>query len=83
MPLLLPTMSLILACNDYLHKVKEFRKMPQVDDEICQNLISSTIRIKAWTYKTIVRFMVRLPGLMNPWAVWLLFWHRHVTMSFR
>ena len=44
---------LILACNDYLHKVKEFRKMPQVDDEICQNLISSTIRIKAWTYKTI------------------------------
>lgn len=44
---------LILACNDYLHKVKEFRKMPQVDDEICQDLISSTIRIKAWTYKTI------------------------------
>ena len=48
-----PYYELILACNDYLNKVKEFRKSPQVDDEICQDLISSTIRIKAWAYKTI------------------------------
>lgn len=44
---------LILSCNDYLDKIKEYRKQPQVDDEICQDLISSTIRIKAWAYKTI------------------------------
>lgn len=48
-----PYYELILACNDYLNKVKEYRKQPQVDDEICQNLISSTIRIKVWAYKTI------------------------------
>ena len=48
-----PYYELIQACNDYLNKVKEYRKQPQVDDEICQNLISSTIRIKVWAYKTI------------------------------
>lgn len=41
------------ACNDFLNKVKEYRKQPQVDEEVCQNLISSTIRIKVWAYKTI------------------------------
>lgn len=48
-----PYYEVIIACNDYLNKVKEYRKQPQVDDAICKNLISSTIRIKAWTYKTI------------------------------
>ena len=48
-----PYYEVIIACNDYLAKIKEYRKQPQADDEVCQNLISSTIRIKAWTYKTI------------------------------
>lgn len=43
----------IIACNDYLGKVKEYRKQPQVNDDICKALISSTVRLKAWTYKTI------------------------------
>ena len=44
---------LINACNDYLSKVSDYCKQPQVDDEVCQNLISSTIRIKVWAYKTV------------------------------
>lgn len=44
---------LIVACNDYLAKVKEYAAKPGVDREICENLIASTVRIKVWTYKTI------------------------------
>ena len=44
---------IIIACNDYLNKVKEYRNQPQVDTEICRALISSTIRLKVWAYKTI------------------------------
>lgn len=43
----------IIACNDYLTKMKEYRNEPGVDEEIWKDLVSSTVRIKAWTYKTI------------------------------
>jgi starch-binding outer membrane protein, SusD/RagB family len=45
----------IIACNDYLSKMTEFKKnYPQlIDDEVYKALISSTVRIKVWTYKTI------------------------------
>ncbi len=43
----------IIACNDYLAKMREYRKLAGVDDAIWQDLVSSTVRIKAWTYKTI------------------------------
>ena len=43
----------IIACNDYLVKMGDYRNEPGVDDGIWQDLVSSAIRIKAWTYKTI------------------------------
>lgn len=43
----------IIACNDYLAKMRDYRKLAGVDDNIWQDLVSSTVRIKAWTYKTI------------------------------
>lgn len=43
----------VIACNDYLTKMKEYRHQPGVDDGIWQDLVSSAVRIKAWTYKTI------------------------------
>lgn len=43
----------IVACNDYLAKVFEYRTQPQVDQQKCDNLIASTIRVKVWAYKTL------------------------------
>lgn len=43
----------VIACNDYIEKMKEYRKSPQVDDEVYQDLIASAGRIKVWAYKTI------------------------------
>lgn len=43
----------IIACNDYLTKMKDYRHNADVDPDIWANLVSSTVRIKAWTYKTI------------------------------
>jgi len=43
----------IIACNDYLAKMKEYRTSPQVDEDKYSDLVSSTLRIKVWTYKTI------------------------------
>lgn len=43
----------IIACNDYLAKVAEYRTQPQVDQEKCNIFIAFTIRVKVWAYKTI------------------------------
>lgn len=43
----------IIACNDYLAKMKKYRTSPQVDEDKYSDLVSSTLRIKVWTYKTI------------------------------
>lgn len=43
----------IIACNDYLAKMKEYRDDPQVDDDVYKDLVASTARIKIWTYKTL------------------------------
>ena len=43
----------IIACNDYIEKMKEYRRLPGVDDDICQDLISSAVRVKVWAYKTL------------------------------
>lgn len=42
----------IIACNDYIAKMKEYAANPQVDQDIYRDLVSSTARIKVWTYKT-------------------------------
>ena len=43
----------IIACNDYLEKMVEYREQPGVDDDVWQDLVASAVRVKAWTYKTI------------------------------
>ena len=43
----------IIACNDYLSKMKEYKTKPNVDETVYQSLVSSVTRIKVWTYKTI------------------------------
>lgn len=43
----------IIACNDYLSKMKEYKSRPNVDEAVYQSLVSSVTRIKVWTYKTI------------------------------
>lgn len=43
----------IIACNDYLAKMKEYKSSPNVDQTVYENLVSSVTRIKVWTYKTI------------------------------
>lgn len=43
----------IIACNDYLANMVEYRDDPDVDDDIWQDLVSSTVRIKVWAYKTL------------------------------
>lgn len=43
----------IIACNDYLAKMKDYRNLAGVDDNVWQDLVSSTVRIKVWTYKTL------------------------------
>ena len=42
----------IIACNDYLQKAKEYRDTHDttVDDDDYRGLISSTVRLKTWTY---------------------------------
>lgn len=43
----------VIACNDYLTKMKDYRNQPGVDDDIWQDLVSSAVRIKVWAYKTL------------------------------
>lgn len=43
----------VIACNDYLAKMKEYKNNPSVDETIYNNLVASAARIKIWTYKTI------------------------------
>ena len=42
----------IIACNDYLQKAKEYRDthVSTVDYDDYRGLISSTVRLKTWTY---------------------------------
>ena len=43
----------IIACNDYLAKMKAYKKEPGVDETVYDNLVASTARIKVWIYKTL------------------------------
>lgn len=48
--------SVVISCNDYLQKMREFKEhSPEriTDKEVYRQLISSTLRIKVWAYKTI------------------------------
>lgn len=43
----------VIAVNDYLAKMKEYRYVTGVDQEVWQDLVSSAVRVKAWAYKTL------------------------------
>ncbi len=42
----------IIACNDYLQNMARYRNSPNVDTDAWQALVSSTLRVKVWVYKT-------------------------------
>ncbi len=43
----------IIACNDYLQNMMEYKARPNVDLEAWQALVASALRVKIWTYKTL------------------------------
>ena len=43
----------IIACNDYLQNLSRYKSNPNVDLEAWEALVSSTLRVKVWTYKTL------------------------------
>lgn len=43
----------IIACNDYLKNMKQYKSMPNVDSDAWEALVASTVRTKVWAYKTL------------------------------
>ena len=43
----------IIACNDYLNNMRDYRKRPNVNEEAWEALVASALRVKVWTYKTL------------------------------
>ena len=43
----------IIACNDYLKNMKDYRRLPNVNTDAWEALVSSALRVKVWTYKTL------------------------------
>ena len=43
----------IIACNDYLDNMKDYKSKPNVDMDAWKSLVASTVRTKVWTYKTL------------------------------
>lgn len=43
----------VIACNDYLKKMDDYKDNPNVDREVWSDLIASAMRIKIWVYKTL------------------------------
>lgn len=43
----------IIACNDYLQNMERYKSNPNVDIDAWKALVSSTVRVKVWTYKTL------------------------------
>ena len=43
----------IIACNDYLDNMREYKSKPNVDMDAWKSLVASTVRTKVWTYKTL------------------------------
>lgn len=43
------------ACNDYLEKLKAYKGTHTLNDSYYRSLVSSTLRIKAWTFMTLAK----------------------------
>ena len=42
----------IIACNDYLSNMSDYKSLPNVDHDAWQSLVASAVRTKVWAYKT-------------------------------
>ena len=56
----------IIACNDYLENMKEYKSMPNVDLDAWQALVASALRVKVWTYKTLAEIYGRAVWFDDP-----------------
>ena len=46
---------LLNGCNDYLRKLKDYKDTHTLNDSYYRSLVSSTLRIKAWTFMTLAK----------------------------
>ena len=43
----------VIACNDYLNNMREYKSRPNVNTDAWEALVASALRVKVWTYKTL------------------------------
>ena len=43
----------IIACNDYLSNMRDYKSRPNVNIDAWEALVASAVRVKVWTYKTL------------------------------
>jgi len=43
----------VIACNDYLKNMEQYKTSPNADQDAWEALIASTVRTKVWAYKTL------------------------------
>ena len=56
----------INACNDYLSKLKAYKDTHNINESHYKALISSTLRIKAWTFMTIAKIYGKVVWVDKP-----------------
>lgn len=43
----------VIACNDYLKNMEQYKTSPNADQDAWEALVASTVRTKVWAYKTL------------------------------
>ena len=43
----------VIACNDYLKNMEQYKQNPNANSEAWEALVASTVRTKVWAYKTL------------------------------
>ncbi len=56
----------IIACNDYLENMRQYKSRPNVDMSAWQCLVASALRTKVWTYKTLAEIYGRAVWFDDP-----------------
>ena len=57
---------IINACNDYLRKLQTYKESNSIDMTRYKALVSSTLRIKAWTFMTIAKIYGKVVWVDKP-----------------
>ena len=68
---------IINACNDYLRKLQTYKESNSIDMTRYKALVSSTLRIKAWTFMTIAKIygkVVWVDKPMDSLRNWMMSW---------